>query len=179
MGHRLTIRRRGSELFAYDLRTWRGVVLGRAVSTLRSVETQPSAWGFVLFLLDETPPRRARALALSPTAVWRDGRRDGGGARDDGLSVADDVMCETSLRRRFFFDFFSARLRRRRRASAKRPLSRCVFRRGESDRERGNFCFFFLFFRTSRNDTREMVYFFLNFFSKFEQQGGLFRKNNT
>lgn len=31
-----------------DLRTWQGVVLGRAVSTLRSVETQPSAWGFVL-----------------------------------------------------------------------------------------------------------------------------------
>ncbi|KAL1487479.1 hypothetical protein ABEB36_015856 [Hypothenemus hampei] len=31
-----------------DLRTWQGVVLGRAVSTLRSVETQPLAWGFVL-----------------------------------------------------------------------------------------------------------------------------------
>lgn len=41
------VRRRNSELFVDDLRTWRGVVLGRAVSTLRSVETQPSAWGFV------------------------------------------------------------------------------------------------------------------------------------
>lgn len=41
-------RRRNSELSVDDLRTWQGVVLGRAVSTLRSVETQPSAWGFVL-----------------------------------------------------------------------------------------------------------------------------------
>lgn len=37
-----------SELSVDDLRTWQGVVLGRAVSTLRSVETQPLAWGFVL-----------------------------------------------------------------------------------------------------------------------------------
>lgn len=33
---------------ADDFRTWQGVVFGRAVSTLRSVETLPSAWGFVL-----------------------------------------------------------------------------------------------------------------------------------
>ena len=42
------IRCRDSESFVYDLGTWRGVVLGRAVTTLRSVETQPLAWGFVL-----------------------------------------------------------------------------------------------------------------------------------
>jgi hypothetical protein len=41
-----------------DLRTWQGVVLGRAVSTLRSVETQPLAWGFVLSR-DETPKYRS------------------------------------------------------------------------------------------------------------------------
>ena len=44
----ISIRCRNSELSADDLRTWRGVVLGRAVSTLRSVETLPLAWGFVL-----------------------------------------------------------------------------------------------------------------------------------
>lgn len=44
----LTFRCRNSELSVDDLRTWQGVVLGRAVSTLRSVETQPLAWGFVL-----------------------------------------------------------------------------------------------------------------------------------
>ena len=43
-----SVRCRNSELSVDDLRTWQGVVLGRAVSTLRSVETQPSAWGFVL-----------------------------------------------------------------------------------------------------------------------------------
>ncbi|CAH1107513.1 unnamed protein product [Psylliodes chrysocephalus] len=37
-----------SELSVDDLRTWQGVVPGRAVSTLRSIETQPLAWGFVL-----------------------------------------------------------------------------------------------------------------------------------
>jgi len=37
------VRCRNSELSVDDLRTWQGVVLGRAVSTLRSVETQPSA----------------------------------------------------------------------------------------------------------------------------------------
>lgn len=41
-------RRRDSESSVDDLGTWRGVVLGRAVTTLRSVETQPYAWGFVL-----------------------------------------------------------------------------------------------------------------------------------
>ena len=44
----ISVRCRDLELSADDLRTWRGVVLGRAVSTLRSVETQPLAWGFVL-----------------------------------------------------------------------------------------------------------------------------------
>jgi len=40
----LQVRRRDSESFVDDLGTWRGVVLGRAVTTLRSVETQPYAW---------------------------------------------------------------------------------------------------------------------------------------
>ncbi len=72
MGHRTKIRRRGSELSADDLRTWRGVVLGRAVSTLRSVETQPSAWGFVLSVRRDpitSTKRRARARSLSCGAV--------------------------------------------------------------------------------------------------------------
>ena len=42
------VRCRDSESSVDDLGTWRGVVLGRAVTTLRSVETQPLAWGFVL-----------------------------------------------------------------------------------------------------------------------------------
>ena len=50
-----SVRCRNSELSVDDLRTWQGVVLGRAVSTLRSVETQPSAWGFVLSMRLETP----------------------------------------------------------------------------------------------------------------------------
>ena len=37
----VSVRCRNSELSVDDLRTWQGVVLGRAVSTLRSVETQP------------------------------------------------------------------------------------------------------------------------------------------
>lgn len=49
---------RNSELSVDDLRTWQGVVLGRAVSTLRSVETQPFAWGFVSMC--KTRPRRPR-----------------------------------------------------------------------------------------------------------------------
>ena len=43
-----TFRCWNSELSVDDLRTWQGVVPGRAVSTLRSIETQPLAWGFVL-----------------------------------------------------------------------------------------------------------------------------------
>jgi hypothetical protein len=43
LGH-LTVRRRDSESSVDDLRTKRGVVLGRAVATLRSVETHPFAW---------------------------------------------------------------------------------------------------------------------------------------
>jgi hypothetical protein len=39
----LTVRRRDSESSVDDLRTKRGVVLGRAVATLRSVETHPFA----------------------------------------------------------------------------------------------------------------------------------------
>ena len=42
-----SVRCRNSELSVDDLRTWQGVVLGRAVSTLRSVETLPLAWRFV------------------------------------------------------------------------------------------------------------------------------------
>jgi hypothetical protein len=42
---KILVRCRNSELSVDDLRTWQGVVLGRAVSTLRSVETQPLAWG--------------------------------------------------------------------------------------------------------------------------------------
>ncbi|KAL7294995.1 hypothetical protein TKK_0011704 [Trichogramma kaykai] len=42
------VRCRDSESSVDDLGTWQGVVLGRAVTTLRSVETQPLAWGFVL-----------------------------------------------------------------------------------------------------------------------------------
>ena len=37
-------RRRDSESSVDDLRTWRGDLLGRAVITLRSVETQHNAW---------------------------------------------------------------------------------------------------------------------------------------
>jgi hypothetical protein len=37
----ICVRCRNSELSVDDLRTWQGVVLGRAVSTLRSVETLP------------------------------------------------------------------------------------------------------------------------------------------
>jgi hypothetical protein len=37
---KILVRCRNSELSVDDLRTWQGVVLGRAVSTLRSVETQ-------------------------------------------------------------------------------------------------------------------------------------------
>lgn len=39
-----SVRSRGSESFVNDLRTWLGVVIGRAVIMLRSVETHPSAW---------------------------------------------------------------------------------------------------------------------------------------
>lgn len=45
------LRCRCSESSVDDLRTWRGVVLGRAVTTLRSVETQPFARGFVLIIV--------------------------------------------------------------------------------------------------------------------------------
>lgn len=44
------------ELSVDDLRTGRGVVLGRAVPMLRSVETQPLTGGFVL-MAGRTPPR--------------------------------------------------------------------------------------------------------------------------
>ena len=77
---------------ADDLRTWQGVVLGRAVSTLRSVETQPLAWGFVLskrrdpvhaFIVDDAElgevlrvrvmrvPRRSQSLAQLRMVVPR------------------------------------------------------------------------------------------------------------
>ena len=41
-------RGRESESSVDDLGTWRGVVLGRVVTTLRSVETKTYAWGLVL-----------------------------------------------------------------------------------------------------------------------------------
>jgi hypothetical protein len=44
------VQRRDSESSVDDLRAKRGVVLGRAVTTLRSVETQPSLGGFVMML---------------------------------------------------------------------------------------------------------------------------------
>ena len=47
-------RRRDSESSVDDLGTGRGVVLGRGVNTLRSVETQPNAWGFVLSVRRDT-----------------------------------------------------------------------------------------------------------------------------
>ncbi|KAL0098708.1 hypothetical protein PUN28_020664 [Cardiocondyla obscurior] len=50
-----------------DLGTWRGVVLGRAVTTLRSVETQPSAWGFVLSVRRD-PTRALERDYASPEA---------------------------------------------------------------------------------------------------------------
>ena len=54
-------RRRDSESSVDDLGTWRGVVYGRAVTTLRSVETQPNAWGFVLSVRqDPTAKNRER-----------------------------------------------------------------------------------------------------------------------
>ena len=46
------------ELSVDDLRTGRGVVLGRAVPMLRSVETQPLTGGFVL-LVGRIPQERA------------------------------------------------------------------------------------------------------------------------
>lgn len=69
---------RNSELSADDLRTWQGVVLGRAVSTLRSVETQPFAWGFVSMC--KTRPRgprlvRARTFDRAKRTVAGSGRR--------------------------------------------------------------------------------------------------------
>ncbi|KAL0098482.1 hypothetical protein PUN28_020438 [Cardiocondyla obscurior] len=50
-----------------DLGTWRGVVLGRAVTTLRSVETQPSAWEFVLSVRRD-PTRALERDYASPEA---------------------------------------------------------------------------------------------------------------
>src|SRR5215468_6880792 len=46
---------RDSESSVDDLRTGRGVVLGRAVATLRSVETHPFAWRIRLVGKDEAP----------------------------------------------------------------------------------------------------------------------------
>jgi hypothetical protein len=55
------VQRRDSESSVDDLRAKRGVVLGRAVTTLRSVETQPSLGGFVMKL--------CRASARTKTSV--------------------------------------------------------------------------------------------------------------
>ena len=71
-GYRFRIRCRCSESFVDDLRTWRGVVLGRAVSTLRSVETQPYLPGdssCVLYAL--TPYYNARSRPHSVLCIAR------------------------------------------------------------------------------------------------------------
>lgn len=58
----------GVESSVDDLRTGRGVVLGRAVPMLRSVETQPLTGGFVL-MAGRTPPgekkKKYKILTLS------------------------------------------------------------------------------------------------------------------
>lgn len=63
----LQVRRRDSESSVDDLGTWRGVVLGRAVTTLRSVETQPYAWGFVLSVRRDPTYTYRRTLVSSRT----------------------------------------------------------------------------------------------------------------
>lgn len=64
----LKFRCRNSELSVDDLRTWQGVVSGRAVSTLRSVETRPLAWGFVFVEFRRDPARFDFKLKLSQTS---------------------------------------------------------------------------------------------------------------
>jgi hypothetical protein len=64
-----SVRCRNLELSVDDLRTWRGVVLGRAVSTLRSVETQPFAWGFVLSVRRGPEYRTTPLWATTTTLV--------------------------------------------------------------------------------------------------------------
>lgn len=60
-----SFRRRSVEPFANDLRMGQGVVLGRAVSTLRSVETHPSTLGSSIFFAASGAP----ALASGSTPV--------------------------------------------------------------------------------------------------------------
>lgn len=83
-----TVRRRNSELSADDLRTWQGVVLGRAVSTLRSVETRPLAWGFVSSkrrdLSDGDRALRSPSALPPPKALRGSGEKIG---RPAGLTV--------------------------------------------------------------------------------------------
>lgn len=80
-----SVRSRDSESFADDLRTWRGVVSGRAVITLRSVKTLPSAWEIracgrtslayvgrpspVFLFLSETMPLRCVCVRVSVSCV--------------------------------------------------------------------------------------------------------------
>lgn len=52
------VRCRDSESSVDDLGTERGVVSGRAVATLRSVETQPLAWGIRPVRWTHSPPRK-------------------------------------------------------------------------------------------------------------------------
>ena len=52
-----SVRSRDSESFVDDSRTWRGVVRGRAVPTLRSVKTQPSAWEIRVYGYTSLPRR--------------------------------------------------------------------------------------------------------------------------
>lgn len=71
------VRCRDSESSVDDLGTWRGVVLGRAVTTLRSVETQPLAWGFVLSVRRD--PTRCAPAEREEKRREKRRRRGGGG----------------------------------------------------------------------------------------------------
>ena len=70
-----SFRRRSVESFANDLRMGRGVVLGRAVSTLRSVETHPSTLDSSRFLHKKGSLGFSFLFLFPPPLAW------GGGAR--------------------------------------------------------------------------------------------------
>ena len=67
----------------YVLSTWRGVVLCRAVTTLRTVETQTYAWGFVF------------SVRRDPTAKNRERENSEIGARTKRREMADRKFRET------------------------------------------------------------------------------------
>jgi hypothetical protein len=89
----LQVRRRDSESSVDDLGTWRGVVLGRAVTTLRSVETQPYAWGFVLSVRRDPTQLRfsLRYHAAAATYGRRCARRSVRGGSDDAACTSVDA----------------------------------------------------------------------------------------